>query len=523
MDWLLGWSKVEKIESGGRYPLGLNRFHSGMDDILIKSITEQANRLRYITYYCWVIGDIYKNTTNLTYVEFVKKFHLLENALTVGLYLYQPDAPFYGKDNINVKTSKDKTECNLDFQLMHSNLLGGFGLYYVGPMQNLGLIEINNNGIYSLTKKGEELYRIYESYLLAHKTKYYESYISKDIVPTDVLLEWGRINDLDNIAEDECEDERSIYKYLQFRMDKKETSDFRRQSLCLFLEAINQSQRNNAKFTETTLKNIHYYQMYFDRDNKVVKFDVPEFLKEAIFYWNIYEGHGYFRGWMEKYLQIFLEFLKANDDGVSFDDFFDSLNLNEINTHLSSFIGEQIDFLNSPLDELKSIYKGVTAIDSVLSEESLLPKDKSETITMLLSKFTLTIMAIIVRYESVRVDKRYLFIQDRRMGDLWFDKFYYIPNIRKMTVLNFLKMCLKEYVIQQHDVIMYEKRDLRKCWFTTENGKYFFQADASPIWRPAKFRTIMNFLQDMKLIETQNDSYVLTKEGSNLYTEFKDK
>jgi hypothetical protein len=32
--WEPGWTTAVKIESGGRYPLGLNRFHNGLEEIL---------------------------------------------------------------------------------------------------------------------------------------------------------------------------------------------------------------------------------------------------------------------------------------------------------------------------------------------------------------------------------------------------------------------------------------------------------------------------------------------------------
>ena len=76
---------------------------------------------------------------------------------------------------------------------------------------------------------------------------------------------------------------------------------------------------------------------------------------------------------------------------------------------------------------------------------------------------------------------------------------------------------IQGYVLNQHDRIMIEKNDLRRCWFTTEQGNYFFQADVNVIWRPAKYNTIMNFLQDMNLIEwSDSERWRLTAEGTTL-------
>jgi hypothetical protein len=62
---------------------------------------------------------------------------------------------------------------------------------------------------------------------------------------------------------------------------------------------------------------------------------------------------------------------------------------------------------------------------------------------------------------------------------------------------------------------MMEKNDLRRCWFTTENKRYFFQADVFPLWRPAKYQTIMNFLSDMNLIDIVKDTVKLSQDGQH--------
>ena len=72
--WQPQWTTQVRIEGGGRYPLGLNRFHDGLEDILIKGVIGAANRLHYITYCCWAIGDIEMSETCEDYAEFVDAF-----------------------------------------------------------------------------------------------------------------------------------------------------------------------------------------------------------------------------------------------------------------------------------------------------------------------------------------------------------------------------------------------------------------------------------------------------------------
>jgi hypothetical protein len=76
---------------------------------------------------------------------------------------------------------------------------------------------------------------------------------------------------------------------------------------------------------------------------------------------------------------------------------------------------------------------------------------------------------------------------------------------------------LKKFIIHQHDLIMIEKNDLRRCWFTTENRNYFHQADTSLIWRPAKYQTIMNFLYDMNLVDQSENKIRFSEEGKKFF------
>ena len=131
-NWQPFWTREVKIESGGRYPLGLNLFHNHLESFLIKAIVYSANRLRYITYYCWAIGDIQESVECEQYSDFVKAFRLRENALALGFYLRKPEYSVIGSVAMKQFDNKDIKEYDCSFKLMQSNQLGGFGLYYIG-------------------------------------------------------------------------------------------------------------------------------------------------------------------------------------------------------------------------------------------------------------------------------------------------------------------------------------------------------------------------------------------------------
>jgi len=333
--WQPSWTEEVKIESGGRYPLGLNRFHNGLESFLIKGIVYTANRLRYLTYYCWTIGDIQKSVKCDQYSDFVEAFRLRENALALGLYLHEPEYGVVGSNALSHIVDRDVREYECDFNLMQSHQLGGYGLYYSGTADSLGLIQINEKGILELSGSGEKIYQIHLKKI--RNSKYFQYFKGKKKVPTEVLFEWGDINDLDNIRLNNNSDEREFYKSIIFRLDHKKPSDLRRESFSYFLECILQCSKTSTVFNEDVLRNTHYYSQYYNEQNVICEMHLPDYFKDSQFYWKIYEGHAYFRWWLSKFFQQFLSYLKANEQGTTIDDFLNNIDQEEFNKVVSYF------------------------------------------------------------------------------------------------------------------------------------------------------------------------------------------
>jgi len=122
-----------------------------------------------------------------------------------------------------------------------------------------------------------------------------------------------------------------------------------------------------------------------------------------------------------------------------------------------------------------------------------------------------------VKFKKIRTDRRYQNLAINLGEDLWFERLFQFRSLELVPVREFLRSVLKRYIIDQHDLIMIEKNDLRRCWFTNENSRYFHQADVSLIGRPAKYETIMNFLSDMNLIDIDNGTVRLSREGGDFF------
>jgi len=514
--WQPRWTTSVKIESGGRYPLGLNRFHkSGLEEILIKSITLQANRLRYYTYCCWAIGDIERREPHQNGADFVSAFQKRETALAIGLYLLDSPAP--GSDNLAKVIDDDAEKLACDFSIMKSNVLGAFGLYYSGTSYTLGLVENNENGVITLTATGQKLYDFADKRYQRLKPAYYTQYRGRSLVPTAVLREWGEVNKFDNICDPDCQAEQEFFQSLLYRLNQANPSDYRRDTLAFFLTCIAHCETSGVLFTEDVLSHIHTYRSYWRESNEVVTFAVPDQYQDVHFYWAIYEGHAYFRGWLSRLFQIFLNYLKGCAYGGTVADFLGSIDITSFNQAMTHFCGIQRDWWAGSIGEILECIGGPPELIDPFSEAQLKADSDYETLSGIVAKFVLVMADLWQRFREARNDQRYQYVTLNLSSDLWFNVLFQIPTLPQMTVHRFLHKMLKAYVLDQHDRIMMEKNDLRRCWFTTEQGRYFFQSDATVIWRPAKYSTIMHFLEDMNLIEQSvEEQWQLTAQGQAL-------
>jgi hypothetical protein len=100
-DWNPFWTEEVKIENGGRYPLLLNRFHDHLEEYLIKGIVSITERLRYISYCCWIIGDIEHTMKIDKYHEYEEAFRRRESALAIGSFLLNPETKLASYNHVH--------------------------------------------------------------------------------------------------------------------------------------------------------------------------------------------------------------------------------------------------------------------------------------------------------------------------------------------------------------------------------------------------------------------------------------
>jgi len=508
-NWIPFWSTPFKIENGGRYPLGLNHFHNHLDSYINRNIVYGSDKLRYITFYCWAIGDIHKTVKLNNYAEFVEQFTLRENAFSCGLYINPHKYAVRGSNALKKFQSLDDKEYDMSFRLMESKSLGAFEQYYAGTMYGFGLIYYES-GIPLLTSSGNDIYNIADKYY--SETKYYKNNKGKRFIPKKILVEWGKLNDLNNIRENESLSEIEIYKKLIFYLDNK-AHDYRRDTFVLYLQTIDWSLKNKVDF-KSSFWSMMYFGKTFNKKDEVCEVDIPVYLQDVYTYWKIYFIHSMFSLWLERYFGIFLSYLKENSEGVSINEFIDDIDSIDFDKTISYFLKRKNKYFNSRVSNIFDLFGNEVDITSKHSEYNVHFDETCQTRTSQIAKITLILLNIILRAKNLNKDKKFFELLSKFSGDLWFGRLLLdFNNIEKFTVKEFMVKILDGYIIHQHNEIMIQKDDLRRCWFTIENNRYIFQADNSPIWSDGHFNTVMSYLYDMNLIDYIEDNVSISTEG----------
>ena len=437
--WQPAWTTAVKIESGGRYPLGLNRFHNGLEEILIKSITMLANRLRYYTYCCWVIGDIERHEACQNWSEFAHAFQKRETALAIGLYLWEPDYSVPGSDKISKIVTPDAESYDCSFSIMQSNSLGAFGLYYIGTSYTLGLIENGEKGFVTLTPAGWKLYEIAEKRYRKNRPNYYALYRGRPSVPTAVLREWGEVNDFNNMRNPDCQAEREFFQSLLFRLEQESPGDYRRDTLAFFLASIHHCDQSSVIFDETVLSHIHSYSSYQRNGAEVVTFPVPTYYQDVRFYWAIYEGHVYFRGWLSRVFQTFLNYLKGCPDGAPLAAFLKEIDGDSFNEAIVHFCGIEADWLEGNMGSILDLIGKAPVLTDSFSEAQITADQQYNSLSGIMAKFVLVMAALWHQFRAIRHDQRYQYVALNLSSDLWFDVLFQQPALSQMPVMRFLQ------------------------------------------------------------------------------------
>ena len=226
--------------------------------------------------------------------------------------------------------------------------------------------------------------------------------------------------------------------------------------------------------------------------------------------------------------QDFLYALRGSNIGLTSDEFLNLIDNEIFNHQVYLYLQREEDYIELKYQEFMSRVMEVNDSKVQLLEDSLVEESWINHNYFRLSEncanMFMTFSLLYKKYLVLKEDERFIKVLINLDEDYWYKDFFEITDsIVDLKITDVLKLILNRFVIQKHDNAMYEKRDLSRCWFTRSGERYIFQADANLEWRSAKHDKICNFLFDMKLIDVKNNTFVVSKEGKELYKELKEK
>jgi hypothetical protein len=135
---------------GGRDPLGLSRVSQIITDYLLTGIITTTDRARYYSFYCWDVWHTGKEDQPSKFQDFVDGFRRREAVMALATRADNPESSPVGVVAVDahIQAGKEAKEFNCNFRVLPSNQLGGYGQYYGGSLNQLGLTNQSEDGIH---------------------------------------------------------------------------------------------------------------------------------------------------------------------------------------------------------------------------------------------------------------------------------------------------------------------------------------------------------------------------------------
>jgi hypothetical protein len=530
------WSKRVVTEVGGRDPLGLSRVSSLITDYLLTGITTQTSRARYYSFYPWALWHIENSEAPKKYNDFNYAFRRREAFMALCTLDGNPESSVVGDRVVRPRLEKVKetSEVGINFKVLPSNEMGGYGQYYGGSLYQLGLTSRNEEGIercapgnaVELAKAFHEAVR--ESIFC--KGRHYEH----SSFPVKVLKQSEKSFSLDALSEPFAKRERQLLLNLLFGWEKSQESEtdvLRRDTLTSLLHFVRQYNRVGFEpplwdTDKYLVRAPHYYEVLWPEDKKASSCEMPADLNVCHGFWRHFCVHQYLTQALEHLMTAVLESVADTSAGMEAESVCKILSGRNFTSKLQSIFGDGA----TPGKVLKQLH-----IQEVPSESQCLEAQKilgatnklnEENILALSNGPPETSTAVAVALLVV------LFAKWRNYSDKFSDYIYSNagPNLFAAPVLNSMDEWLtpgltweiallhliERFVLQQHDRVMYEKGRLESSWFHWVDNKIVKDQDYSPGFRASRHWNCVLIMADLGLIrinEGDDRGVSLTSEG----------
>lgn len=539
INYLPKWTKRVVTDSGGRDPLGLSRVAFNLTDYLLTGIITTTDRARYYSFYCWVLWHLENQEKVTNFNKYVDSFRRREATLGLATLATNPELNPVGVVVLRSHLGKgDQTgEYDCNFKVLPSNNLGGYGQYYGSSIYHLKLSSKDETGIDRVEQLGTDLS------IAFHQTIQNTSYIENQLFQNDTiskrdLKELQKSFTIDSIKEDFAKDERDKLIEIFFSLNENyldEKSLIRRQTLTTLLYLISKYSEQeieidaqNSYLLDQFLLYAIYYEVLWIDEESVLPFQKIEKYNSCYEFWKQFCLHQFITQALEYLLYSVLEVVGREITGVSLSETIESLLQPEFFALLEEITENEC---NTPSELLNSF--GITEIpdeefSSHLQKEltPIHPKSEAQILDFdekhLKNSAAKSILLLAVLYGKWRGMFQNVHVKSvaQTVGqelwakpvlsklDSWLDQ-----NLSWEEALTNL---IEDFILNQHDRIMYEKRKF-EGWLHRIDGKIVKDQDFLPSWRASRFFNSTRIMADLRLVNIDEERQItITSEGENL-------
>jgi hypothetical protein len=539
IDFLPKWTKRVVTDSGGRDPLGLSRVAFNLTDFLLTGIITTTERARYYSFYSWVLWHTEQEEKPENYSDFIDAFRRREAVMGLATLASKSKLNPVGVEVLRnqLERGKQTGEYDCNFKVLPSNTLGGYGQYYGSSIYHLKLSYADENAVDRVNEAGADL--AFTFHQTIQNTKYIknQTYLQNSISEAD-LKELQQNFTLDSIKNDFAENEREKLIEIFFSLNDNYLDDksrLRRQTLTILLNLISEYGKNDIKlkthsnysFDQYLLFAIYYEVLWIDDET----ISPHQSLKDYYFCYELWKQfclHQLLTQALEYLLYAVLEAVGHEVTGLSLaetvkkliqPDFFITLkSVTDTDCNSPENFFSAFGITKIPDESFSKIQQAEYSPVHPQSEARILYLE-GKSVEEAAAKAILLLGALYGKWRGMYQDGTMKSVEQTAGHEIWAKRVLSKLDVWLREDLNWteaLTNLIEEFVLNQHDRIMYEKRKI-DGWLHRTDGKIIKDQDYKPNWRASRFLNAAKIMADLKIVDiTDKKELTITSEGKNL-------
>jgi hypothetical protein len=524
------------MEGSGRDPLGLSRVSDNFTDLLLPSIITTTNRARYYSFYPWALRESLESLGDDDgTTDFIDEFRKREAAFAIASKLgKETDFSIVGIDQVNLELSKVSEEDSITtvFKVLPANPWGGFGQYYGGCLQGLGLGNWAEDGFWHVsTKRGSKLADEFAKSVAG------TSYVGKncgnmETVPLQILRESSSDFSLDGIRHDDAKDERILLTQMFFDLDEDAQihgSSHRQATLGQLLHVLDayesiESAPTRKDVAGSCLYWPHYYGCLYGSNGRSVPYAANSIFSETSAYWRQFCAHQFFTYAAEELLQAILDAISKTAEGLTKTELVEAL--------LATGFAEELDLitnrnLSGPAALLQFFGAGENSeqvqarfsANHPLAEWWIYSGDSEKPISTRLGR-AFAILAQLHSKWRRSEDAALEDVEEKADGEWWLGTCFEWGDswLSEDTDWTTAISELIDEVHSHHELVKFQKHKLDAAWVEKTGDRYSKLQDLNPEFRSNRHGNAAMILQDLCVLKDggNDDHLLLTAWGRSI-------